>query len=121
MINDLFKRMMSDSFRLFQLNKDLEPVRELINEKKYEDANKLCASILEGLPKDFLFRWNRIISMMLDMTQEEFTEWSKTPHKHYPYSHMIEPNDEKPQLPAVIATEPYEIKEYNPIDEVKNT
>ena len=105
---------------LQNLNKDMNQVRDLIKEKKYQEACKTCSDLLVTLPGNFVNRYRSIITRMIDMTEEEFNECMSRPFKVYPYSQKIERTETPPKLPAIIATEHYDVIEYIPINNSEN-
>lgn len=123
-MNDTKEKDLTDSLIrttriLHNLNKDMNQVRDLIKEKKYQEACKTCNDLLFALPGNFANRYRSIITKMLDMTEEEFNEYMSRPFKFYPYS-QVERTETPPKLPAIIATERYDVIEYIPINNTKN-
>lgn len=108
--------------RIIELEEKLQPVRDLIKQKKYKEATKVCSDIFMTVDPNFLYRNKYIISKMGELEPDEFDRWlhNPIPFEHYPYSEYYgyDERERQPlQLPMVLADERlYNTKVYKPIE-----
>lgn len=100
---------------LMSLAEDMQEVNVFINDKNYPEANKRLSAIFLKYPESFLVRYRKLIHQMVGKTVEEYRDYLSKSVKFYPYTTLIEPSDEHPQLPAIISTERTELVTYKPL------
>lgn len=100
---------------LMSLAEDMQEVNVYMKDKKYTEANKHLTSILEKYPSTFLSRYKNLISEMIGRTVEEYRDYLSKPVKFYPYTEIIDPPEERVQLPAIHSTERAELVKYEPL------
>lgn len=101
--NDRYEK---DANLLFKLEEDMQPVRDLIKEKKFREANQLLSDLLNQQYGSFVVKYRKLIEPMTYLNPDEYAEWIKSRHNFYPYTTPISRElKESPKLPAIVSFE----------------
>lgn len=121
MPKSLNERMKDDFNLLIKLENDMQPVRDLIREKKFCEANKICSDLLNKQYGSFVVRFRKLIEPMTYLDPDEYMEWLTQKKVHYPYSTIITSENITPKLPVIIASERIVVQDYEPIKKQENS
>lgn len=118
----LNERMKNDFNLLIKLENDMQPVRDLIRERKFCEANRLCSDLLNKQYGSFVARFRKLIAPMAYLDPDEYMEWLTQKKKYYLYDMSIPSENNNPQkLPAVIASERIVLQDYEPTKKEENS